>query len=154
MEKKTEIWIDTNIIIYTLRTNAQFSVQARQLVKDAAAGDFTLRVSPIMIHECVFVLQGRQFGVNKTEIKDALISLINLKGIDCEEKTVVEEALINFTGKGIDFGDAYLAAHARAVTPAHVITYNVKDFLALGVTVETPEQFRTNASNKENDGEA
>lgn len=141
MNKKIEIWIDTNIIIYVLRTNESFSPRARQLVNDAVMGKHTLKISPIVIHECVFVLMGKQFRATKEDIKRALISLINLKGIDCEEKAVIEEALDGFTKKGIDFGDAYIAAHAKSIQPAHVVTYNVKDFIKLGVAVETPEQF-------------
>jgi len=145
-EKKIEIWIDTNIIIYALRTNQQFSPQARKLISDAAQGKHTLKISPIVIHECVFVLMGKQFRASKEEVKKALTSLINLKGIECEEKNVIEEALDQFTQKGIDFGDAYIAAHAKSIQPAHVITYNVKDFLKLGVSTETPEQFYENTN--------
>ncbi|MBP2115195.1 PIN domain-containing protein [Paenibacillus silagei] len=136
--KKTEIWIDTNIIIYALRTNKDFSPQARQLITAAAEGEYMLKVSPIIVSECVFVLMGKQFNVKKAQVKEALTSFINLKGIECEEKAVIEEALDQFSKKGIDFVDAYLAAHAKAITPAHVITLNVKDFLKLGVTVQTP----------------
>ncbi|MFK7692815.1 PIN domain-containing protein [Paenibacillus sp. HJGM_3] len=148
METRTEIWLDTNIIIYVLRTNEQFSPQSRKLVKDAEAGSFVLKISPVVIHECVFVLLGRQFGIPKAFVRDALISFINLRGVDCEEKAVVEEALNSFVRKGIDFGDAYLAAHAKAVTPAHVVTYNVKDFLQLGVLVETPDQLMDKHKNR------
>lgn len=140
MEKKTEIWIDTNIIVYALRTNKEFSPQARQLIKEATLGKFTLKVPALVISEAVFVMMGKQFRTKKEDIRDALISFINLKGIDCEEKSVIEEALNNFTRKGIDFVDAYLAAHAKAVTPAHITTYNVKDFLNLGVAVDRPEE--------------
>lgn len=141
MDNKLEIWIDTNIIIYVLRTNKEYSAQARQLVQEAKVGNFTLKVSPLVIAECVFVLSGQQFKLNKEEVKTILISFINLKGVDCEEKAVVEEALTQFTKKGIDFVDAYLAAHARAVTPNHVISINVKDFIKIGIgTVETPNQ--------------
>lgn len=141
MNEKMEIWIDTNIIIYVLRTNKNYSAQARQMVQQAKAGAFTLKVSPLIIAECVFLLSGRQFGLSREEIKTILRSFINLKGIDCEEKAVIEEALTQFTKNGIDFVDAYLAVHAKAITPAHVITVNVKDFIRIGVgTAETPEQ--------------
>lgn len=150
--KKKEIWIDTNVIIYALRTNREFSPQARQLVTEAESGKFTLKVSPLIISECMFVLMGPQFRQTKQDVHTALKSFINIKGIECEEKAVVEEALDQYSRKGIDFIDAYLAAHAKAVTPNHVITINVKDFLKLGVTVETPKQLM-NKKEKENDKE-
>lgn len=140
MAHRKEIWIDTNIIIYVLRTNKDYSAQSRQLVTEAAQGNLVLKVSPLVISECVIVLMGQQFRETRDTIKSLLISFINLKGVECEEKAVVEEALIQFAKQRIDFVDAYLAAHAKAVTPAHIVTMNVKDFLQLAVTVETPVQ--------------
>lgn len=74
---------------------------------------------------------GRQFRATREEIKRALISFVNLPGVFCEEKEAIEEALDNFVKKGIDFTDAYIAAHARSVKPAHIITENIKDFKGL-----------------------
>lgn len=42
--------------------------------------------------------------------------------------------------KGIDFADAYIAEHAKEVTPPHVISLNVKDFKKLGVTIQIPDE--------------
>ncbi|MGB8957120.1 MAG: PIN domain-containing protein [Tumebacillaceae bacterium] len=142
MGSKVETWLDTNIIIYFLRENKEFSPAARQLVADAMEGKITLKVLPLVIAECVFVLMGPQFGRKKQEIALALTSFINLKGIEAEEKSVIEEALSNYSKKGIDFTDAFIAAHARAVTPAHVVTVNLKDFLHLGVRAERPEEVK------------
>ncbi|MGP3788196.1 PIN domain-containing protein [Paenibacillus sp. 1A_MP2] len=137
---KTEIWMDTNIIIYVLRDNEQYSPQARKLVQEANEGKYTLKISPLIISECVFVLTGKFFGRSRVEVADVLSSFINLKGIECEEKDVIEESLRRFREKKIDFVDAYLAAHAKAVTPAHVVTVNVKDFLVEGLKAETPDE--------------
>lgn len=130
------LWVDTNIIIYFLRNNKEFTPHISQLVKDAEDGKVILKVSPLVIAECVFVLMGKRFSAKKPAIKAALTSFINLKGVQTEEKAVIEEALDNFTMKGIDFVDAYLAAHAKSVQPAHIITENVKDFIKLGVVAE------------------
>ena len=138
--KKTEIWLDTNIIIYFLRENKEYSPQARQLVQEAATGKYILKISPLIISECVFVLMGSQFRRTKQEITLVLTSFINLKGVECEEKSVVEESLTQYSRKGIDFIDAYLAAHAKQVTPPHVISININ----MGVKVETPEQLLNN----------
>lgn len=135
------VWIDTNIIVYYVRNNKEFSPQVKQLVDEAKNGKLILKVSPLVISECVFVFMGPQFRLSKEQIKIALISFINLPGIDAEEKAVIEETMINFVRKGIDFVDAYLAAHAKAVSPPHVVTVNVGDFLKLGVKAEIPADF-------------
>lgn len=142
-EQKIEVWIDTNIIIYALRTHSEFSAHAQQLIQEAAKGTFVLKVSPIVIAECVYVLTGKYFNRPKREVQQALTSFINLKGVEAEEKEVIEKALMNFTKKGIDFQDAYIAAHAESVTPAHIVSVNVKDFKRLGILVQTPKQIIT-----------
>lgn len=139
MSKVKSVWIDTNIIIYYLKQNKEFTPKVKALVEDANQGNIVLKISPLVIAECVFVLMGRNFSTKKEVIRDVLKSFINLKGIHMEEKNVIEESLENFAKKGIDFTDAYIAAHARSVKPAHVITENIKDFRGLNVTVEVME---------------
>lgn len=137
---KAEIWLDANIIIYFLTEHAEFSEPARQLVEQATAGQFTLKVMPLILSEVCYVLTGKLFGLQKERVSLVLKSFINLRGIECEEKSVIEETLDHFALKGIDFADAYMTAHAKAVTPAHVVSHNVKDFLKLGIAVDTPAQ--------------
>lgn len=140
MNRKIEYWLDTNEIIYFLRTNKYFSPRIRKLVMLAGQGRLALKLSPLVIFECTFVLMGPQFRLKKTDIAIALLSFINLKGIEAEEKLVLEETLHHFTKTGIDFVDAYLAAHAKAVSPPNVVSTNKKDFKQLGVSVETPDE--------------
>lgn len=130
------VWIDTNIIIYYLKTNKEFTPKVQALVQEAMNGNIELKVSPLVISECVFVLMGKHFHTTKDKVRAALISFINIPGISCEEKNVIEESLNNYAKKGIDFTDAYIAAHARSVKPAHVYTENIKDFKGLNVWAE------------------
>jgi predicted nucleic-acid-binding protein len=130
------VWLDTNVIIYYFKFNSEFSPKAKYLIDEAGKGKFELKISPMVISECVFVLMGRSFRVKKDEIKKILTSFIQLPGVKMEEKNVIEEALDNFSKKGIDFTDAYIAAHAKSVLPAHVITENIKDFKGLDVLAE------------------
>jgi Predicted nucleic acid-binding protein, contains PIN domain len=143
------VWLDTNVIIYFLRTNQIFSGKARNVVKLAGNGKITLLISPIVIAECVYVLTGKQFKATKSETKTALISFINLPGIDTEEKSVIEEALTNFSDNNIDFADAYIAAHAKSVSPSNVMTENISDFQGLDVIAEViPEPTSTQSKQK------
>lgn len=136
MASVKSVWIDTNVIIYYLRNNKDFTPKVQALVEEAKNGIIELKVSPLVISECVFVLMGKQFNTTKDKVKLALISFINMKGVFCEEKSVIEEALNNYARKGIDFIDAYIAAHARSVKPAHVYTENIRDFKGLNVLAE------------------
>jgi len=137
---KTEIWLDANIIIYFFTEHAEFSEPARRLVEQASRGKFALKVMPLILGEVCYVLTGKLFKLQKEQVSLALQSFINLKGIECEEKSITQETLDLFALKGIDFADAYMTAHAKAVTPAHIVSHNVKDFLKLGIAVDTPVQ--------------
>lgn len=139
MTQVESVWIDTNIIIYFLKRNKDFTPKVEALIEEAEKGNIVLKISPLVIAECVFVLMGRQFNTKKEVVRDVLKSFINLKGIYMEEKSVIEETLENFAKKGIDFTDAYIAAHARSVKPAHIITENIRDFRGLDVLAEVAD---------------
>lgn len=136
------VWIDTNIIIYYLKTNKEFTPKVTALLEEAKSGKIHLKISPLIISECVFVLMGKQFNVKKELVKTALLSFINLPGVITEEKKVIEETLTNYVRKGIDFTDAYIAAHARAVQPPLIITENIKDFKGLNVLAEIAPEIK------------
>ncbi|WP_373895041.1 PIN domain-containing protein [Virgibacillus natechei] len=136
MSKVEAVWIDTNIIIYYLKTNKNFTPKVKALVQEAQKGNIQLKIPALVISECVFVLMGKQFNTTKKQVKTALLSFINLPGVIAEEESVIEEALKNYEKKGIDFIDAYIAAHARSVKPARIITENIRDFKGLNVLAE------------------
>lgn len=138
-KKKVEIWMDTQVIIYALRTNKELSPAARDLIRKAGEGMFTLKLSPLIVDECVFVLMGKQFELNKEQVKTVLTSFINLKGVECEEKSVIEETLSDYSRKEIDFIDAYLHAHARSVKPKDIVSVNIQEFRNLGAAAQTLE---------------
>jgi predicted nucleic-acid-binding protein len=148
--QKQEIWLDTNIIIYTLRHNKEYSETAKQLITEAGDGNFTLKLSPLIVAECVWVLMGPDFRLDKNKVAEVVMKFMNLKGIETEEKEVLEEALTNFTKKGIDFTDAYLVAHAKAVTPSHEVSVNVRHFIKLGVKVSKPADIVVSVPNDKN----
>ncbi len=113
----------------------------------AEAGTLTLRITPIVVAECVYVLMGKHFQLNKEVIASLLTSFINLRGIETEEKEVIEKALTQFMKKGIDFADAYIAEHAKAVSPPHIVSVNVKDFEKLGIWVDSPNELMAKDQN-------
>lgn len=139
MKERPEVWLDTNVIIYFLRTNEDYSPSARELVKQAEAGRFLLRLSPLVMAECTFVLMGPQFRRSKKQIADVLTSFIRLKGVEAEERSVVERALAHYSEPGIDFTDAYLAEHAKSCGSFGVVSVDIRHLSRLGVNVKTPK---------------
>ena len=144
------VWIDTNIIIYFLRANRDFTPSVKIVIDQANAGMYTLKVTPVVIGECVYVLMGKNFNIKKTDVATSLISFINMKGVEMEEKDVVEKALNQFAKKGVDYADAYIAEHAKAMMPPSILSVNVKDFMKLGISVYTPTELMSTNESQDN----
>ncbi|BCJ87761.1 PIN domain-containing protein [Effusibacillus dendaii] len=133
-----KVWVDTNVIISFLTKDSN-GIEAAQLMEKVQSGEVTLKVPSIVIAECCWVLEGPRFGYTPSDIATTLTHLIYADGIEVDEKSVILESLQNYAAHGIDFTDAYMAAHSRANPPDHVATFNIKDFQKLGITVSRPK---------------
>lgn len=79
--------------------------------------------------------------IDKQSISKAMLQFMDLDGIETEAMAVMVEALTRFgQHRKIDFVDAYLAAYAKIKKPAHVVTFNTKDFKVDGLTVSQPRE--------------
>lgn len=137
--KKT--WIDTNIIISFLTADHPvMTPETIALMKKAEEGEIQLKVAPLIVAECCWVLQSPHYGFSSAEIAEVLLSFLNAEGLIVEEKEVVLRALEQYAAQHVDFIDAYLAEHAKAVGLGQITTYNSKDFSKLLVPYSTPSE--------------
>lgn len=135
------VWLDTNVLFrYLLNDHDVHSHTAKLLIEKAARGEVRLRLAMIIVMECCETLK-YAFGLDKSLIADAMLKFLQLTGIETEERRVMEETLKRYGRiKNVDFADAYLATYAMAKKPAHVVTFNVKDFQLAGLTVSQPSE--------------
>jgi len=124
-----EAWIDTNIIIRFLTADhAEMTPECASLMKAAEEGYIKLRVSPLIIAECCWVLQSPHYRFTPRDIAKVLIDFLAADGIDADEQETLITALQHYAELDVDFIDAYLAAHARGSGTKRIITFNAKDF--------------------------
>jgi predicted nucleic acid-binding protein len=133
----TELWVDANVLLrfVTGEPNDLFQ-RALRLIERAEQGEVTLRLSPLVVAETVWVL-GSFYRYSRTQITEVLIPLVTAQGIDLQEADLVVAALESMATANVDFLDAFLAETVRREGGA-VASFD-RDFRRLGVDWVEPE---------------
>ncbi|MCM0594472.1 MAG: PIN domain-containing protein [Gloeotrichia echinulata DVL01] len=127
----TDFWIDANVLLRFLTGEPpQLAERALRLIQRAEQGEITLRLSPIVVAEVVWVLSSF-YKYSRRQITDVLLPLIASDGIALDEIQQVTAALNLMASANVDFVDAYLAEIARQ-TGGTVVSFD-KDFRRLGI---------------------
>ncbi|KJS49581.1 PIN domain-containing protein [Desulfosporosinus sp. BICA1-9] len=131
------LWLDTNVIIRIITGDPQEMAQeAEDMILKVEMGELVLRLSAIVVAECCWVLESF-YEAQPTDISDTLLKFTNAIGVETEEKPVVQQALLDFSAKKVDFVDAYIAAHAKANPPEDVVTWD-KHYNRLDISHDRP----------------
>lgn len=108
----TTAWIDANVIVrLVVNDPPDQAMRARRYMRRAEDGEFTLRLSPLILAEVVFVLD-HVYHHGRIAIAEALGEFLDANGIEAEEADAARAALAVFAESALDFPDAYLAAIA------------------------------------------
>lgn len=127
-----KLWIDTNVIIRIITGDPKtLAEEVGEMLQKVEAGELILRLTPLVIAECCWVLASF-YEADPKDISDALLKFTNSIGVETEEKSVVQQALRDYAEKNVDFIDAYIAAHAKANPPEDVVTWD-KHFKRLDI---------------------
>ncbi|MGO9087751.1 MAG: PIN domain-containing protein [Terriglobales bacterium] len=128
--------IDTNLIVrYLVQDHDKHARAAGRLFDACDRGDMVIVVLPVVLAECVFVLESF-YRHPRTEIASALGRLISSPGVEISEVTVHLDALNRYKGTKAHFVDCLIAATAVAKN-VPVSTFD-QDFRRLvDVRVET-----------------
>jgi predicted nucleic acid-binding protein len=111
MEK---LFLDANVLVRFLRDDhAQHSAKARALIAQAETGHVKLVLLSAVVAEVVFVLTS-VYDCTAGEVSAALLPFLHHGGIECSEAAILNDALLRFSSKRVDFMDCYLAAAAKA----------------------------------------
>ncbi|MFZ3102702.1 MAG: PIN domain-containing protein [Desulfitobacteriaceae bacterium] len=134
------LWLDTNVIIRIITGDPQEMAQgAEDLILKVEMGELGLRLSAIVVAECCWVLESF-YEAQPADISEALLKFTNAIGVETEEKAVVQQALLDFSVKKVDFVDAYIAAHAKANPPEDVVTWD-KHYKRLDIRHDRPSNW-------------
>lgn len=104
------IFLDANVTLrFLLDDNPMLSPKAKSIFKTINQGETKVFISSMAIYEVVFTL-GRTYKLQKSDIRQKLLSIINLQNITVDKRDIVEKALAFYEDKNISFVDAYQAA--------------------------------------------
>ncbi len=119
-----KLWVDTNVIIQMVTADpVDLANEVFDFMKKVESKEYILRLSPLVIAECCWVLES-YYEILPVKIAEVLKILIDSDGVEMEEESVIRQALTDYADKNVDFIDAYLAAHAKANPPEDVVTWD------------------------------
>lgn len=117
-----EAIIDTNIILrYLVRDNETLYHQACGVLKKGESGRIKIIIKPLVIAECVFVLESF-YKKDRVEIADAFKVLLSQKWLKVDERKIML-ALWEKYLKKLHFVDSYLLAWTE-VNKAKILSFD------------------------------
>jgi predicted nucleic acid-binding protein len=128
--------VDTNLIVrYLVQDHDKHAKAAGKLFDACDRGDLVIVVLPVVLAECVFVLESF-YEHARADIASALGRLISSPGVEIPEVTVHLDALNRYPGTKAHFVDCLIAATAVA-TKVPVSTFDQDFRKFVDVRVET-----------------
>lgn len=113
MTKNAEVLPDTNVVLrYLLRDNAGQYAQAEEFFEKVRIGVVKAVILEGVLLECLYILT-KFYKVPRGEATDALIILMQYKGIANADQQELIEALRLFAGQNLDAVDCLLLAKAK-----------------------------------------
>ena len=104
--------VDTNLIVrYLVQDHEKHARAAGKLFDACDRGDIVIVVLPVVLAECVFVLESF-YRHPRASIASVLGRLISSPGVEITEMTVHLDALNRYKGTRIHFVDCLIAASA------------------------------------------
>lgn len=127
--KSPDSYLDTNIIVRLLAGDDLKKQEASaKLFEQVASGKVIISSPDAVIAETVFVLSSPNlYHLPKTEVRDALISLLRFPSFRVDNKQAVITALDIYASYNIHFVDALLLALARQSEQKTIYSYD-EDF--------------------------
>ena len=129
--------VDTNLIVrYLVQDHDKHAKAAGKLFDACDRGDLVIVVLPVVLAECVFVLESF-YEHSRADIASALGRLISSPGVEITEITVHLDALNRYTGTKAHFVDCLIAATAVAKkVPVSTFDQDFRKFVDVRVETE------------------
>jgi predicted nucleic-acid-binding protein len=129
--------IDTNLVVrYLVQDHDKHARAAGRLFDACDRGDVVIVVLPVVLAECVFVLESF-YRHPRPEIASALGRLISSPGVEISAVTIHLNALNRYKATKAHFVDCLIAATAVAKTlPVSTFDQDFRKFLDVRVETE------------------
>ncbi len=110
-----EAIVDTNVLLrHLLQDNPGQAQAATHLLERIESGEIDAALSVIAIAEAVWVLQGRQYGLQRDDIRAGLSQITQIANLRVPERDTILQALELYAAHRVDFADGYFAALTRS----------------------------------------
>lgn len=120
-------FLDTNIILrHLLQDHPDHSPRASKLIVEIEQGNVVVHTADTVIFEAVFTLE-RTHRIPKSKIRDGLLALINLPGIELPGKRRLERVFDLYVELNISFIDAYHAVMCEQMGVEEIFSFD-RDF--------------------------
>jgi len=117
-------FIDTNIFIRYLTNDVPDKAdRCERIFKKAVKREENLFTTDMVIAEIVWVLES-YYELPKMEVQEKVEKILNTPHLTCANKDLILTALAVYTGKNIDFIDAYNALILRKEGIKNVYSYD------------------------------
>ena len=104
------------IVRYLTRDDAKQATIAERLFERCERGDLTLVILPVVLAECVFVLESF-YERERADIGRVLTAMITAPHVELASMEIYVDALARYAQSRMDLVDCMIAAHAAASEP-------------------------------------
>jgi predicted nucleic acid-binding protein len=133
-------FIDTNILLrYLTRDDEQKAQRTLNLLMKVERGEEKVITSSLVIFETIFTLQ-RFYKVPRPRIKELILPIISLRGLQLPGKNVYYQAFDLYIAKNISFADAYNAAYMLSEKVSNVYSWDTDFDKIEGIVRLEPEE--------------
>lgn len=117
-------FLDTNVLLrHLLQDEPDQSSRATAYLERVENGDLRVRTADTVVFEAVCVLQ-RLYSVPRAEIRDKLLQLIDLPGIELPGKRWLYNVFGLYVDINISFADAYHAVLMERLRLGEIVSYD------------------------------
>lgn len=117
-------FLDTNVILrHLLADHVEQSPRATDFLRRVEMGESQVRTADTVVFEVVFTLQ-RQYGHPKARIRDAVLPLIELPGVNLPGKRRFRRVFDIYVDLNLSFADAYHAVLMQQSKLDEIVTFD------------------------------
>jgi predicted nucleic acid-binding protein len=117
-------FLDTNILLrHFLHDHPDHSTRASTFLARIERGELQVRISDIIVFECVFLLE-RRYKQPRTTVRELVLGFLALPGVILPGKRRLRRVFDLYVGRNIAFADAYHAVLMGQISIAEIVSFD------------------------------
>ena len=129
--------LDTNVIVRFLTSDKNVKYKGLyRFFESLEQGEIQVELKLIVLFQVIFVLKSF-YNVQKIDIAEGMLDLLEYKGISIKEKRIVHRALELWRNKNLEIVDCYLVASLES-NPRNLLYSYDRDFDKFKISRKEP----------------